>query len=165
MFDKFGEFDSAEEINRAAAAQKEQGDEEALILLAEENGIDREDAEDYYDGTEDELVTPAMAAIGKLAVESRDLKLGGVLMDWVDELRTMCLENEGFARAVRRKGKSLDGYIAMTADEGYKNRTVVDQRIVDKTQQIKKILGGHEFAIGIPNRKTRRDLAMAYYME
>lgn len=164
MFEKFGEFDSCEEINRAAVAQKEQGDEEALILLAEENGLDKEDAEDYYDGGLDVLATPAMAAIGKLAVESKDLKLGGVLLDWVDELRTMCMEDEAFARAVRRKGKGLDGYIALTAEEGYKNRAVVDRRIVDKTQQIKKILGGHEFSIGIPNKRTRRDLAMTYYM-
>ena len=78
MFEKFGEFNSAEELNRAAAAQKEQGDEEALILLAQENGIDREDAEDYYDSAVDMLATPAMAAIGKLAIESADLKLGGV---------------------------------------------------------------------------------------
>ena len=28
MFDKFGEFDSAEELNRAAAAQRDEGDEE-----------------------------------------------------------------------------------------------------------------------------------------
>ena len=40
MWDKFGEFDSAEELNRAAAAQKAEGDREALIMLAEENGID-----------------------------------------------------------------------------------------------------------------------------
>ena len=45
MWDKFGEFDSAEELNRAAAAQKAEGDREALIMLAEENGIDRDDAE------------------------------------------------------------------------------------------------------------------------
>lgn len=165
MFEKFGEFDSPEELNRAAAAQKEQGDEEALILLVEENGLDKEDAEDYYDGALDTLATPAMAAIGKLAVESKDLKLGGVLLDWVDELRTMCIEDEAFARAVRRKGKGLDGYIAATAEQGYRNRTVVDQRIVDKTEQVKKILSGHEFAIGIPGKKTRRDLALAYYME
>lgn len=165
MFEKFGEFDSPEEINKAAAAQKQQGDEEALILLAEENGIDREDAEDYYDGTLEELATPTMAAIGKLAVESKDLKLGGVLLDWVDDLRSMCIENEAFARAVRRKGKGLDGYIAATAEEGYRNRAVVDRRIVDKTDQVKKILGNHELAIGAPNKKTRRDLALAYYQE
>ena len=33
MFDKFGEFDSAEEINRAAAAQKAEGDDEAVMEL------------------------------------------------------------------------------------------------------------------------------------
>lgn len=165
MFEKFGEFDSCEELNRAAAAQKEQGDEEALILLAKENGLDQEDAEDYYDGALEVLATPVMAAVGKLAIESADLKLGGVLLDWVDELRSMCLESEEFARAVRRKGKGLDGYIARTAEEGYKNRAVVDRRIVDKTKQIKQILGNHEFAIGIPDKKTRRKLAMEYYLE
>lgn len=165
MFEKFGEFDSCEEINRAAAAQKEQGDEEALILLAQENGIDKEEAEDYYDGAVGTLTNPTTAAIGKLAVESADLKLGGVLQDWVDELRTMCIESETFARAVRRKGKDLAGYIAATAEEGYKKRTVVDRRIVDKTDQVKKILGNHEFAIGIPDKRTRRKLAEDYYMD
>lgn len=164
MFDKFGEFDSCEEINRAAAAQKEQGDEEALILLAEENGIDREDAEDYYDGALDVLATPAMAAIGKLAVESKDLNLGGVLLDWMDELRTMCIEDEAFARAVRRKGKDLAGYIAALAEVGYKSRVVIDRRIVDKTDRIKKILGNHEFAIGIPDKRNRRGMARIYYL-
>ena len=38
MWDKFGEFDSVEELNRAAAGQKEEGEEEALIALAVENG-------------------------------------------------------------------------------------------------------------------------------
>lgn len=164
MFEKFGEFDSCEEINRAAAAQKEQGDEEALILLAQENGIDKEEAEDYYDGTVDALTNPTTAAIGKLTVESADLKLGGVLQDWVDELRTMCIESETFARAVRWKGKDLAGYIALTAEEGFKNRIIVDRRIVDKTKQVKKIAGNHEFAIGIPDKCTRRRLAQEYYL-
>lgn len=164
MFEKFGEFDTPEELNRAAAAQKEQGDEEALILLAKENGIDWEDAEDYYNGALDSLATPAMAAIGKLAVESADLKLGGVLSDWVDELRTMCMESEDFARAVRRKGRDLAGYIARTAEEGFKNRTVVERRIVNRTKQVKEIVGGHEFSIGIPDKRTRRHLAEEYYL-
>lgn len=164
MYEKFGEFDTPEEINQAAAAQRQQGDEEALRLLARENGIDEEDAEDYYDGAMDTLVNPVTAAIGKLTVEAADLNLGGVLLDWVAELRTMCMESEDFARAVRRKGKDLAGYIALTAEEGYKNRTVVDRRIVEKTKEIKKIAGGHEFAIGIPDKLTRRHLAEQYYL-
>lgn len=35
MFDKFGEFDSAEEINRAAAAQLKEGDLDAIKTIAE----------------------------------------------------------------------------------------------------------------------------------
>ena len=38
MFEKFGEFDSYEEINRVAKAQLEEGDLEAIKTIAEENG-------------------------------------------------------------------------------------------------------------------------------
>ena len=41
MFEKFGEFDSSEEINRAAAAQLKEGDIEAVYAIAEENGLDK----------------------------------------------------------------------------------------------------------------------------
>lgn len=55
MFDKFGEFDSAEEINRAAAAQLKEGDLDAIKTIAEENGLDPEDAEDFCTGAIDSL--------------------------------------------------------------------------------------------------------------
>ena len=164
MFDKFGEFDSVEELNRSAAAQREEGDEEALVLLSKENGIDKEDAEDYMDGCL-ELASVLMAAVGKLNVEKEELKIKGILSDWVDELVTMCTENESFARAVRKKGKDLAGYIAMTAESGYKHRAVVDKRIVDKAPKIKGIVGSHEFSIGVPDKKTRRELATKYYLD
>lgn len=164
MFEKFGEFDSCEELNRAAAAQKKGGDREALILLAKENGIDPEEAEDYLDDMMPELATPLMAAIGKLSVEAEDLKLGGVLLDWVDELKMECTDSPRLCRAVRKKGKDLAGYIALTAENGYKNRTVVDKRIVAKTKEVKNIVGTHEFAIGIPDRKTRKQLMREYYI-
>lgn len=163
MFDRFGEFDSCEELNRAAAAQREEGDTEALMLLAEENGIDKEDAQDYADGAVEELTTPLLAALGKLEVESRELKLGGVLIDWTDELKAMCTESPEFASAVRKKGKELAGYIALTADSGYEHRAVVDKRIVNKTIKVKNVIGSHEFSIGIPNKKMRRELAEQYY--
>lgn len=164
MFEKFGEFDSAEELNRAASAQKTEGDREALLILAQENGIDKEDAEDYLEDYIDELVTPLVAALGKLKVEEADLKIAGILTDWVDELRNLCTEDEAFCRAVRRKGKDLAGYIALTADTGYKNRAVVDKRIVAKTSKVKSVVGSHEFSIGIPDKKTRGELARRYYL-
>lgn len=165
MWDKFGEFDSAEEINRAAAAQREEGDVEAIKLLAKENGIDEEDAVDFAEGIVDELTTTKMAAVGKLEMEAADLNITGVLADWVDELKALCMKEDIFAVAVRRKGKELAGYIALTAETGYEHRAIVDKRITEKTKKIKSIVGSHEFAIGIPNQAERKALARKYYME
>lgn len=165
MWDKFGEFDSAEEINSVALNFRDEGDVEALKLLVLENGIDEDDGYDFVNGQLDELVTNQLAAIGKLEVETKDLKLDGILKDWVDELKTICMKDEAFAIAVRRKGKDLAGYIALTAEEGYKNRAVVDKRIVNKATTIKSIVGSHEFSIGIPNMAGRKKLARMYYME
>lgn len=54
MEKKFGIFNTVEELNRAAAAQKAEGDLEALIGLATENGLEKEDAEDYMDSDDPE---------------------------------------------------------------------------------------------------------------
>ena len=51
MFDKFGEFDSSEELNKAAEGLLEEGDIESLKIMAAENGIDTADVEDYSDGS------------------------------------------------------------------------------------------------------------------
>lgn len=40
MFDRFGEFNSAEEINETAVNLRKEGDTDSLKVLAEENGID-----------------------------------------------------------------------------------------------------------------------------
>lgn len=164
MFEKFGEFDSYEEINRAAAAQKAEGDEEALTALAEENGIDREGAEDYMDGCIEELTTAAEAAIGKLEVEKKELELEGVLLEWAEELEMMCLGSRQLAIAVRKKGKELAGYLGLVTEEGWRKKTKVTKKIVEKTVQVKKAAGGHDLYIGIPDKKTRKDLAMRYYV-
>lgn len=163
MFEKFGEFDSAEELNRAALAQRNEGDEEAVRALAEENGLDPEDAEDFLDGCVDFLVMPFNAAVGKLTVERKELKLEGILADWTNDLIDMCSENKELSLAVRRKGKELAEYIARIIDEGYEHQITVDGRIVEKTQQVKKIMGNHVLTIGAEDSRTRRRLAVEYY--
>lgn len=77
MYEKFGEFDSWEEINKAAQAQLEEGDLDAIKEIAKENGLDPEDVEDFCTGTIEELTTPTLAAIGKLDAEAKDLKIDG----------------------------------------------------------------------------------------
>ena len=112
LFEKFGEFDSAEELNRAAAAQLAEGDIDAIYGIAEENGIDREDAEDYIDGAAPELCTPIMAALGKLKVEAAELEPQEIMEDWLTYIRIQCAEHPETAEAVRKKEKSLRGCIA-----------------------------------------------------
>ena len=82
LFAKFGEFDSAEEINRAATAQLKEGDLEAVRMIAKENGIDDMSAEDFIRGDWPELCSPFMAAIGKLEVETAELDLHHYNYGW-----------------------------------------------------------------------------------
>lgn len=106
MFDKFGEFDSAEELNKAAAGFKNEGDIESLKELAKENGIDEEDAEDYADGYADCLATQMMAAVGRLKAERLAEKASAVSPIGVILIMTlgMCTD-EDIQKGVMRKGK------------------------------------------------------------
>ncbi|SFI19604.1 hypothetical protein SAMN04487830_12936 [Pseudobutyrivibrio sp. OR37] len=164
MFERFGNLDTADAINKVAEEIKATGDEEKLKALCEENGIDQEDAEDYMDGVLDELVTPLSAALGKLRAEEAYLKLGGILTDWVDELRNECINDEKMQQAVRSSSKELAGYIAALAENGYENRCVVSPAIVKQTKTINKLLNGHEFSIGVPDKATRLQLMKDYYL-
>lgn len=159
MFEKFGEFDSVEELNRAAAAQKAEGDEEALLLLAEENGIDREDAMDYLDGAVEEFATPSMAAAGKLEVEARELKLEGMLADWKDQILQMCMEDDRLCRAVRGKGASLEQCLGRILKSAFEKKSAVSEKIV-KAAGLRPPL-----YMGMPGRAEVRKIVLEYYME
>ena len=75
MYEIFGEMDSAEEINAAASGLKDEGDQENLFRLAEENGIDSAFVDMYLDGTMENLCCDAAtAALGKIDVETAALK-------------------------------------------------------------------------------------------
>lgn len=106
MFDKFGEFDSVEELNEAAAGFLREGDIESLKELAKENGIDEEDAEDYADGYTDCLATPMMAAVGRIEAERKAEKAStmsaiGVIMAMAQGMCT----GEDIQKGIMKKGK------------------------------------------------------------
>lgn len=128
MFDKFGEFDSAVELNMAAAGQKEEGDETAFYALAEENGIEKEDAEDYWNGDTDRLATITMAAFGRLEVleqEEINTKKNQVekipLQVILTMLKSMCTD-EAIAKAVMQKGKRLSDIFNALKNEAGKHK-------------------------------------------
>lgn len=166
MFDKFGIFDSVEELNRAAAAQKNEGDEEALVALAVENGLDKEDAEDYMDGATEVLATPIMAAVGKLKVEAEDLNLKGVLIDWKDAVVEMCMDDDALCRAVRKKDKCLLDCMARMLGFAFENKVQVSEKVVKATKVThngkKEPMRGPVY-LGIPNKQEVRQIIREYY--
>lgn len=158
MFEKFGNFDSAEELNMAAEGLKKEGDRENLILLALENGIDREDAQDYFDGGMDRLAHPLMAALGKLQVEKQNFTVQEIVEDWYQYIISVCCESEDMARAVRRKDKSLKECIAEILKWSFKNCYAVDKEIL-------KAAGVNgTVKMGIPGMGRAKEIIMQYYM-
>lgn len=158
MFERFGEFDSAEELNRAAAAQLAEGDTDAVLAIAEENGIDREDAQDYVDGFCGQLANPLMAAYGKLDVEERDLDPKGIMKDWVAYVRVRCSEDGQMAAAVRKKGKSLKGCIAELLKWSFKNQQEIDKEILEAAGVSMRV------TLGIPDMGQAKKTITGYYL-
>lgn len=159
MFERFGEFDSCEEINRAAAAQLKEGDTDAIFAIAQENGIDREDAEDYIDGIIDTLAAPLTAALGKLMVEEAELEPYEIMDDWLTYIKQKCMEDPAMAAGVRKKGKSLKGCIAELMKWSFKNAKPVPE-------DIGKMCGiSQKVTLGIPGMATAKKLIGKYYTE
>ena len=158
MFDKFGEFDSADEINRAAAAQRKEGDNEAILAIAEENGIDREDAIDFIDGCVAAFVTPLMAAYGKLDIEAKEMKPYEIMEDWLQYIKLRCAEEPEMAVAVRRKGKSLKGCIAALLEWSMKNQRPVDSEI------LKAVKINYQVTLGRPGMGRAKKIITEYYL-
>ena len=158
MFDKFGEFDSADEMNRAAAAQRKEGDNEAILAIAEENGIDKEDAMDFIDGCVAAFVTPLMAAYGKLDIEAKELDTYEIMEDWLQYIKLRCAEEPEMAVAVRRKGKSLKGCIAALLEWSMKNQRPVDNEI------LKAVRINYKVTLGIPGMGRAKKIITEYYL-
>lgn len=159
MWDKFGEFDSWEEINKAAEGQKAEGDEKALKELAKENGIDIEDAEDYYDGTILSLCSPLTAAIGKLDIEEKDLKPQNIMVDWINYIRTLCSMDENICLAVRKKDKSLKGCIGTLLKWSFNHQQNVDKDIIKAAG-----VNAGKVTLGIPGMREAHKLIKEYYL-
>ena len=162
MEHKFGIFGTVEDLNRAAAAQKAEGDLEALVSLAEENDIDREDAEDYYYSGEPGscLCTPGMAAAGRLEREAEKLHLQSELKDWKDFILQLAVEEEPLARAIfERKDKTLSAVLAVGLRRASDNRIRVDDAI-------RKAAGLPESDsyMGMCGRDELRHIVLDYYL-
>lgn len=159
MFDKFGEFDSAEEINETAAGLLEEGDLEGLREMAKENGFDEDDVQDYIDGIYPELANTYTAAWNKLEVEMKELKVCEIMEDWVEYIRIKMEEEEEMQRAIRKKGKSLQGCIAALMKWGFKHQYPISNEIMKEAG-----VTASKVTLGIPGMGTAKKVITKYYL-
>ncbi|MDE7325506.1 MAG: hypothetical protein K2N63_04360 [Lachnospiraceae bacterium] len=160
MFDKFGEFDSYKEINTLADNLFNEGDLESIKVMAKENGIAEDDVQAYLEGTTPALCDPLMAAIGKLEIECADLEPKEIMEDWVEYIKSQCMESDLMAAQVRRKGKTLKGCIANLLEWSFANQQNVDKEII---KQAGVSVG--RVTLGIPGMGRAKRIIREYYME
>lgn len=176
LFEKFGEFDSASEINRKAEELFASGDVDGLRTLACENGIP-DDYIDMYIGMDtDQLCDDLTAAVGKIDMEMDEIQMAEILIDWADYIKAQCMEDELFCRQVRRRGKSLEDCIAKIAIWSLINAKPLPERILramekagkEHSDELKK--AGIErrwiqyTKTGAPGSARTRQIIREYYM-
>lgn len=161
MFDRFGEFDTSEELNRAAVAQMDQGDFEAIRLLAEENGLE-EYAEDFVEGYSEMLCNELEAALGKLEIEKKHLGLEKELLMLEEELEKACMDDLKIAVGVRRKGKKLAVYLARIIDQGFREAVAPSDEILKELHDVPQQYRG-QMKTGMPDKAARTAIMKAYY--
>lgn len=159
MFDKFGEFDSYEEINELAENLFNEGDFESIKAVAKENGIEEEIAEMYINGEIPELCDSLTAALGKIEVESKELKPKDIMEDWTEYLKGQCLESETLAVAVRKKEKSIKGCIGALLAWAFKNQQSIDKDIIKAAG-----VSAGKVTIGIPGMGKAKKIIKKYYL-
>ena len=159
MFDKFGEMDSADEINELAENLLNEGDIDSLEAMAKENGIPMEYVLAYKEGEIPFICDDMTAALGKIDVEVAELKPKEIMEDWVEYLKAQCMENELLAFNVRKKGKSLKGCIAALLMWSFKNQQTVDKDIIKAAG-----VSAGKVALGIPGMARAKQIITNYYM-
>lgn len=159
MFDKFGEMSSYKEINTLAENLFNENDIENLKEMAKENGIPEDFVELYLSGDIMELCDAETAAYGKIDVEVADLKLKGIMEDWVEYLRVQISDNDLLAHRVRMKDKSLKGCIAALLEWSFKNQVPIEKEML-------KIAGvsNSKVTLGIPNMGKAKEIIQKYYL-
>lgn len=159
MYERFGEFNSAEEINETAVNMRKEGDAESILVLARENGIDEDVAQVFISGDILYLCDAMSAAIGKIDVEAADMEAKEIMADWADYIRARCFEDEGMARAVRSKGKNLKGCIGALLAWSFKNQVQIEKDIMKAAG-----VSASRCTLGIPGIGTAKKIITKYYL-
>lgn len=155
LYGKFGEFDSAAEINRKAEELFNAGDLDGLRNMACENGIPDDFTEMYIEGETEQLCDDQTAAMGKIDMEIDEMKPIEILVDWADYIKAQCMEDDLFCRQVRRRGKSLEGCIAEIAIWSLIHAQPLSDNIIKAMEKAGKVHEKELKAAGIEQRWIR----------
>lgn len=159
MYERFGEFNSYEEINQCAEGLFNEGDFDSLRVMAGENGIPEEYVQMYLTGEIPELCDLLTAAIGKIDLEAEQLQLSGIMQDWADYLRGQCVEHEEMAAAVRKSGKNLVECMGALLKWSFRNRKLMNKDIAKAAGVTCHV----EF--GMPGMGEAKKIIREYYLE
>ena len=160
IFTKYGNFNSADEINEAAKNQLAQGDTEAIREIARENGLDPEDAEEFITGGWDRVCSETSAALGKITIEEDSMTISGIMHDWIRYIQLCISESKEFAIAVRRSDKSLAGALGAILKASEELMEEVDDAILEAADVHFK----GQVKFGIPEEAQVREIVKAYYL-
>lgn len=159
LFERFGEFASAQEINEIAVNLRKEKDFKSIRILAKENGIDEDIAEMFAEGELLYMADYMSAAIGKIEVEKKELDCAEILEDWCEYINDMCLKDEQFAMAVRSKEKHLKNCIGELLKWGFAHQHKVDKEIMKAAG----VTAG-KCTLGIPGMATAKKIIKDYYL-
>lgn len=158
LYEKFGELGSADEINELAKNLLKEGDTESIKALAKENGIPEDYTDMFITGDIQDICDAQTAAVGKIDAEAAELEPKDIMVDWVDYIKAVCLEDEGMAKAVRKKGKTLKGCIGAILKWAFGHQQDVDKEIL-KAAGVK----ASRVTLGMPGQAAARKLIREYY--
>lgn len=154
---KFEEFDNVEEVNAAAKEYLEAGRTNVILNMANDLGIDTEDAQAYIDGEEDTFTSENMLALAKIKTESAKLVPYEIMSDWITYINMCIVDKPTMAAVVIKKEKTLKRCIAEILKWSLKNAKEVDADIL-KECGIK-----HKVTLGIPGMATAKQIISKYY--
>lgn len=158
MFEMFGNMDLAG-LLATAAAEKEEGDLESLIKLAEENGLCKEDAEDYMDDIVDVFCTPLQAATAKLDRESKEMGASGTWDDWKSVIQEMCIADEDLCIGIRKPEKNLAQMYGNILKIGFTKKERIPEAICKAAGITQRV------ELGVPTKKDVKEAVLKYYKE
>ena len=151
-------YNTVNELNEAAAELLKNGDIKAVMELAENYGIDRDDAEDYIAGDCPELANLKMMSLGRIKLQEKSLQAYDILEDWIGYIREEIMESDNMAAAVLNGDKSIKGCLAELLKWGLKNAKPVDADI------LKACKISYKVTLGIPGMRTAKKLINEYYL-